>query len=291
MSVFVDKNTKVVVSGITGREASFHTPLMLEYGTQVVAGVTPGKGGQEAFGVPVFNTVKEAVEQAGANTSLIFVPAPYAADAMLEAANSGIRLVICISEGVPVQDMLPVKRYMDTEGIKLLGPNCPGMLTPNQAKVGIIPGSIAKPGPVGIVSRSGTLTYEVSYELLQRDIGVTTIVGIGGDPVPGMNFIDVLKAFQADDETEAIVLIGEIGGTDEENAARYIQENVTKPVFAFIAGRSAPPGRRMGHAGAIISGGGEGTAESKIQALEAAGARVGNHPGEVAEFVREHLGR
>ncbi|HEX8684118.1 MAG TPA: succinate--CoA ligase subunit alpha [Ardenticatenaceae bacterium] len=291
MSVFVDKNTKVVVSGITGREASFHTPLMLEYGTQVVAGVTPGKGGQEAFGVPVFNTVKEAVEQAGANTSLIFVPAPYAADAMLEAANSGIRLVICISEGVPVQDMLPVKRYMDTEGIKLLGPNCPGMLTPNQAKVGIIPGSIAKPGPVGIVSRSGTLTYEVSYELLQRDIGVTTIVGIGGDPVPGMNFIDVLKAFQADDETEAIVLIGEIGGTDEENAARYIQENVTKPVFAFIAGRSAPPGRRMGHAGAIISGGGEGTAESKIQALQAAGARVGNHPGEVAEFVAEHLSR
>jgi succinyl-CoA synthetase alpha subunit len=291
MSVFVDRNTKVVVSGITGREASFHTPLMLEYGTQVVAGVTPGKGGQEAFGVPVFNTVKEAVEQAGANTSLIFVPAPYAADAMLEAANSGIRLVICISEGVPVQDMLPVKRYMDSEGIKLLGPNCPGMLTPNQAKVGIIPGSIAKPGPVGIVSRSGTLTYEVSYELLQRDIGVTTIVGIGGDPVPGMNFIDVLKAFQADDETEAIVLIGEIGGTDEENAARYIQENVTKPVFAFVAGRSAPPGRRMGHAGAIISGGGEGTAESKIQALQAAGARVGNHPGEVAEFVMEHLSR
>ncbi|MDQ4077034.1 MAG: succinate--CoA ligase subunit alpha [Chloroflexota bacterium] len=289
MSVFVDENTKVVVSGITGREGSFHTEQMIEYGTQVVAGVTPGKGGQTHLGVPVYNTVRQAVEQEGANTSLIFVPAPFAADAMLEAADSGVDLIITITEGVPVQDMIPVKAYVDQKGIRLLGPNCPGMLTPNEAKVGIIPGSIAKPGPVGIVSRSGTLTYEVSYELLQRDIGVTTIVGIGGDPVPGMHFVDVLKAFQEDPEARAMVLIGEIGGTDEEQAAAYIAGNVTKPVFGFIAGRTAPPGKRMGHAGAIISGGGEGTAQSKIDALEAAGVKIGNHPGEVAELVAEHL--
>jgi succinyl-CoA synthetase alpha subunit len=291
MSVFVDRNTRVVVSGMTGREGGFHTQQMIEYGTSVVAGVTPGKGGQEAYGVPVFNTVKQAVKETGANTSLIFVPAPFAADAILEAADSGVELVICITEGVPVQDMIPVKQYLDSQGIRLLGPNCPGMLTPDEAKVGIIPGSIAKPGPVGIVSRSGTLTYEVSYELLQRGIGVTTIVGIGGDPVPGMNFIDVLRAFEGDPATEAIVMIGEIGGTDEEQAAQFIQESVSRPVFAFIAGRSAPAGKRMGHAGAIISGGGEGTAASKIEALEAAGAKVGNHPGEVADLVAAHLGR
>jgi succinyl-CoA synthetase alpha subunit len=291
MSVFVNKHTKVVVSGITGREGGFHAQQMLDYGTSVVAGVTPGKGGQTALEgkVPVFNTVREAVTATGANTSLIFVPAPFAADAILEAADSGVDLVICITEGVPVQDMLPVKRYVDAKGITLLGPNCPGMLTPNEAKVGIIPGSIAKAGPVGIVSRSGTLTYEVSYELLQRDIGVSTIVGIGGDPVPGMTFIDVLKAFEADPDTKAIVMIGEIGGTDEENAAEYIKKHVTKPVFGFIAGRSAPTGKRMGHAGAIISGGGQGTADSKINAMTDAGAKIGNHPGEVAELVAASL--
>lgn len=291
MSVFVDKNTKVVVSGITGRDGGFHTQLMLDYGTAVVAGVTPGKGGQEHLGVPVFNTVREAVEATGANTSLIFVPAPFAPDAILEAADSGVDLIICITEGIPAQDMLPVKTYVDSKGIKLLGPNCPGMLTPGEAKVGIIPGSIAMDGNVGIVSRSGTLTYEVSYELLQRGIGVTTIVGIGGDPVPGMSFTDVLRAFQDDDETEAIVMIGEIGGTDEEAAAAFAKENVTKPMFIFIAGQSAPPGRRMGHAGAIISGSGVGTAESKINALREAGAQVGNHPGEVAELVAKHFGK
>ncbi|MGB0386193.1 MAG: succinate--CoA ligase subunit alpha [Ardenticatenaceae bacterium] len=289
MSVFVNKDTKVVVSGMTGREGGFHAQQMLNYNTKVVAGVTPGKGGQTHIGLPVFNTVKEAVNETGANTSLIFVPARFAADAILEAASSGVDLVICITEGVAVQDMVPVKAYVDAKGVKLLGPNCPGMITPNEAKVGIIPGSIAKSGPVGIVSRSGTLTYEVSYELLQRDIGVTTIVGIGGDPVPGMNFIDVISAFQDDDDTEAIVMIGEIGGTDEEKAAAFIKEHVTKPVFGFIAGRSAPKGKRMGHAGAIISGGGEGTAESKIDALTAAGAQIGNHPGEVADLVAVYL--
>lgn len=291
MSVFVNKHTKVVVSGITGREGGFHAQQMVDYGTKVVAGVTPGKGGQTALnGVPVFNTVAEAVKATGANTSLIFVPAPFAADAILEAADSGVDLIICITEGVPVQDMLPVKRYVDVKGVTLLGPNCPGMLTPNEAKVGIIPGSIAKAGPVGIVSRSGTLTYEVSYELLQRDIGVSTIVGIGGDPVPGMTFIDVLKAFESDPDTKAIVMIGEIGGTDEENAAEYIKKHVTKPVFGFIAGRSAPTGKRMGHAGAIISGGGQGTADSKINAMTDAGAKIGNHPGEVADLVKAALG-
>lgn len=289
MSVFVNKDTKVVVSGMTGREGGFHAQQMLNYNTKVVAGVTPGKGGQTHLGLPVFNTVKEAVKETGANTSLIFVPARFAADAILEAASSGVDLVICITEGVPVQDMIPVKAYVDAKGVKLLGPNCPGMITPGEAKVGIIPGSIAKAGPVGIVSRSGTLTYEVSYELLQRDIGVTTIVGIGGDPVPGMNFIDVISAFQDDDDTEAIVMIGEIGGTDEEKAAAFIKEHVTKPVFGFIAGRSAPKGKRMGHAGAIISGGGEGTAESKINALIAAGGKIGNHPGEVADLVAAYL--
>lgn len=290
MSVFVNKHTKVVVSGMTGREGGFHAQQMMDYGTKVVAGVTPGKGGQTHLGVPIYNTVGEAVKATGANTSLIFVPAPFAADAILEAADSGVSLVICITEGVPVQDMLPVKRYIDNKGITLLGPNCPGMLTPDEAKVGIIPGSIAKAGPVGIVSRSGTLTYEVSYELLQRDLGVSTIVGIGGDPVPGMTFIDVLKAFEADPDTKAIVMIGEIGGTDEENAAEYIKKHVTKPVFGFIAGRSAPPGKRMGHAGAIISGGGQGTAESKMSALTDAGVKIGNHPGEVADLVKEHMG-
>ena len=289
MSVFVNKDTKVVVSGMTGREGGLRAQQMINYNTKVVAGVTPGKGGQTHIGLPVFNTVKEAVEQTGANTSLIFVPARFAADAILEAASSGVDLVICITEGVPVQDMVPVKAYVDAKGVKLLGPNCPGMITPNEAKVGIIPGSIAKSGPVGIVSRSGTLTYEVSYELLQRDIGVTTIVGIGGDPVPGMNFIDVISAFQEDDDTEAIVMIGEIGGTDEEQAAAFIKEHVTKPVFGFIAGRSAPKGKRMGHAGAIISGGGEGTAESKINAMLEAGAKIGNHPGEVADLVAAYL--
>jgi succinyl-CoA synthetase alpha subunit len=288
MSILVDKNTRLLVQGITGREGAFHTEQMVKYGTPVVAGVTPGRAGQEVAGVPVFNTVQEAVDETSANTSIIYVPARFAPDAILEAADAGIGLIVCITEGIPVLDMIPVKHYLDSIGTRLIGPNCPGLTTPDEAKVGIIPGYIHKRGPVGLVSRSGTLTYEVVWELSSRDIGQTTVVGIGGDPVPGSNFIDILRLFQDDPETEAIVLIGEIGGTDEEEAAAFIAENVTKPVFSFIAGQTAPPGKRMGHAGAIISGG-TGTAASKIESLEKAGVRVAGHPGQVAEFVAETL--
>jgi len=288
MSILVDKHTRLLVQGITGREGTFHTEQMVAYGTPVVAGVTPGRAGQTVVGVPVFNTVQEAVDQTGANTSIIYVPARFAPDAILEAADAGVGLIICITEGIPVLDMIPVKRYLDTTGTRLIGPNCPGLTTPDEAKVGIIPGYIHKRGPVGLISRSGTLTYEVVWELTTRGIGQTTVVGIGGDPVPGSSFIDILGLFQDDPETEAIVLIGEIGGTDEEEAAKFIADNVTKPVFGFIAGQTAPPGKRMGHAGAIISGG-TGTAASKIAALEAAGARVAGHPGQVAEFIAEAL--
>ncbi|MCZ7571996.1 MAG: succinate--CoA ligase subunit alpha [Ardenticatenaceae bacterium] len=291
MSILVNEVTRLLVQGITGREGGFHTQQMIEYGTNVVAGMTPGKGGETAFGVPVFNTVREAVAETQANTSIVFVPARFAADAIQEAADAGVELVVAITEGIPVLDMVTTKQFVERLGVRLLGPNCPGLLTPGAAKVGIIPGSIATSGPAGMVSRSGTLTYEVAYELTNRGIGQSTIVGIGGDPIPGMSFIDVLRMFEHDPQTEVIVLIGEIGGTDEEKAAQFIKTNVTKPVVSFIAGRTAPRGKRMGHAGAIISGGGEGTAESKIAALEAAGARVAAHPGQVADLVADVLAK
>ncbi len=291
MSILVDRNTRLLVQGVTGREGEFHTRQMLEYGTQVVAGVTPGKGGQFACDgrVPVFDTVREAVEATGANTSAIFVPAPFAPDAIIEAADAGIKLVVCITEGIPVNEMIRVKAYLDMNGVRLVGPNCPGLLTPGEAKVGIMPGHIATPGPVGVVSRSGTLTYEVVYALTARGIGQTTCVGIGGDPIIGTRFVDVLALFEQDPTTKGVVLIGEIGGNDEEIAARFIAERMTKPVVAFIAGRTAPPGKRMGHAGAIIEGG-TGTAAEKIAALEAAGVHVAEHPEQIAEFVARLLG-
>ncbi|MBN1179696.1 MAG: succinate--CoA ligase subunit alpha [Anaerolineae bacterium] len=286
MAILVDKNTRLLVQGITGREGEFHATQMLDYGTQVVGGVTPGKGGQTACGgrVPVFDTAREAVEQTGANASVVYVPARFAADAILEAADAGIALVVCITEGVPVVDMIKVKAYIDQKGTRLVGPNCPGLLTPGEAKVGIMPGHIAAPGPVGLVSRSGTLTYEVVYALTIKGIGQTTCVGIGGDPIIGTRFIDVLKAFEADPKTEQVVMIGEIGGNDEEIAAQFIAAHMTKPVVSFIAGRTAPPGKRMGHAGAIIQGG-EGTASAKIAALEAVGVRVAEHPEQIADMV------
>lgn len=286
MSILVDKNTRLLVQGITGNEGLFHTTQMVAYGTQVVAGVTPGKGGEWVLDgkIPVFDSVKMAVEATGANTSVIFVPARFAPDAIFEAADAGIPLIVCITEGIPVQDMMRVRSYLDQKGVRLIGPNCPGLLTPGEAKVGIIPGNIAIPGNVGIVSRSGTLTYEVLYALKLRSIGASTCVGIGGDPVNGTSFIDVLEMFERDPQTEKIVLIGEIGGTDEEKAAEFIATRMTKPVVAFIAGQTAPPGKRMGHAGAIIEGG-AGTAAEKIRALEAAGVHVARHPEEIAEIV------
>jgi succinyl-CoA synthetase alpha subunit len=290
MAILVDKTTRLVVQGVTGREGEFHTRQTLDYGTPVVAGVTPGKGGQFACDgrVPVFDTVREAVEATGANTSVIYVPAPFAPDAIIEAADAGLGLVVCITEGIPVNEMIRVKAYLDMKGVRLIGPNCPGLLTPGQAKVGIMPGHIAMPGPVGVVSRSGTLTYEVVYALTALGIGQTTCVGIGGDPIIGTRFVDVLALFEADPETKAVVLIGEIGGNDEEVAARFIAERMTKPVVAFIAGRTAPPGKRMGHAGAIIEGG-TGTAAEKIAALEAAGVRVAEHPEQIARMVAEAI--
>lgn len=290
MSILVDKNTRLLVQGITGREGRFHTQQMLAYGTNIVAGVTPGKGGMEVEGVPVFDTVREAVANTGANTSIIYVPARFAADAILEAADAGIRLVICITEGIPVMDMVRVRRYLEDVGTRLIGPNCPGVITPGQSKVGIMPGHIHTPGPVGIVSRSGTLTYEAVYALTHRGIGQSTVVGIGGDPIVGTTFLDVLKMFQEDPQTEAVVLIGEIGGTEEERAAEYIQASMTKPVVGFIAGQTAPPGKRMGHAGAIISGG-TGTAAEKIAALQRAGVAVARHPEEIADLIAEVLGK
>ncbi|MBK9710183.1 MAG: succinate--CoA ligase subunit alpha [Kouleothrix sp.] len=292
MSILVDKNTRLVVQGITGNEGTFHTRAMLAYGTNVVAGMTPGRGGQRAVDgrVPVFNTVREAVREAGANTSIIYVPAELnATDSIMEAADAGIELIVCISEGVPANDMVAAFTVVQRRGARLIGPNCPGLLTPGQAKVGIIPGNIATPGPVGVVSKSGTLTYEAVDALTRLGLGQTTIVGIGGDPIIGTSFIDVLELFEADPETKAIVLIGEIGGTAEQDAARYIKEHVTKPVVSFIAGQTAPPGKRMGHAGAIISGG-EGTAQEKIAALEAVGVKVAKLPTDIAQLVKESLG-
>jgi succinyl-CoA synthetase alpha subunit len=292
MSVLVDKNTRLVVQGITGREGEFHTRAMLAYGTNVVAGVTPGRGGQKVIDnqVPVFNTVKDAVEATGANVSVIYVPAAFAPDAIREAADAGVALVVCITEGIPANDMVATYEFVQGRGARLIGPNCPGLLTPGEAKVGIIPGNIATPGPVGVVSKSGTLTYEAVDALTKIGLGQTTIVGIGGDPIIGTNFIDVLQLFQNDPATKAIVLIGEIGGTAEQDAAAFIKQNVTKPVVGFIAGQTAPPGRRMGHAGAIVSGG-EGTAQEKIAALEAVGASVAKLPTDIAQLVKDKLGQ
>ncbi len=290
MSIFINNDTKLVVQGITGRDGSFHTSQMMEYGTRVVAGVTPGKGGQRFEGkVPVFNTVHDAVAETGANTSVVYVPNKFAADAVYEAADAGIGLIVCITEGVPVLDMTRVMPFLREKGARLIGPNCPGVISPGQSKVGIIPGQICREGKVGVVSRSGTLTYEVIHHLTQNDMGQSTCIGIGGDPIIGTNFIDCLSAFQADPGTEAIVMIGEIGGTDEQNAAEYVAAEMTKPVVGFIAGRTAPPGRRMGHAGAIISGS-SGTAEEKIAAFERAGIGVMERPAEVVSLLKqEHV--
>ncbi|MCJ7661867.1 MAG: succinate--CoA ligase subunit alpha [Anaerolineales bacterium] len=287
MSILVNKDTRLMIQGITGNEGLFHSLQMLEYGTNIVAGVTPGKGGEWVLDgkVPVFDSVSIAANARGANTSVIFVPARFAPDAIFEAADAGVQMIVCITEGIPVQDMMRVRNYLDQKGVRLVGPNCPGLLTPGEAKVGIIPGDIALPGNVGVVSRSGTLTYEVLYALKLVGIGVTTCVGIGGDPVNGTNFIDVLGMFESDPYTEQVVLIGEIGGTDEEKAAEFITSHMTKPVVSFIAGQTAPPGKRMGHAGAIVEGG-EGLAADKIKALESAGVRVAKHPEEIAELIQ-----
>ncbi len=284
MSILVNKNTKLIVQGITGRDGSFHTGKMRTYGTNVVGGVSPGKGGQTVDGIPVFNTVEEAVKATGANTSIIFVPAPLAADAILEASEAGIELVVAISEGVPTLDMVKVTPYLKKNGTKLIGSNCPGLISPDESLVGILPGNIFLKGNVGLMSRSGTLTYEMVYQLTTHGIGQSTCVGIGGDPVAGLYFQELLQLFQDDPETEAIVLIGEIGGDAEERAAQYIKEHITKPVVAFIAGQTAPPGKRMGHAGAIISSG-SGTAEEKFAAFEAIGVPVARRPVEIAEIL------
>jgi succinyl-CoA synthetase alpha subunit len=286
MSILIDKKTRVLVQGITGREGMFHAAQMLEYGTRLVAGVTPGKGGEWVFQgkVPVFDTVKLAVEATGADCSVVFVPARFAGDATMEAADAGIRLVIVITEGIPVQDMMQVRQYLDQKGVRLVGPNCPGVLTPGECKAGIIPGHVAIPGHVGVVSRSGTLTYEVLYALQQKRMGVSTCVGIGGDPINGTSFVDALAMFEGDAQTEAVVLIGEIGGSDEERAAEFIADSLSKPVIGFIAGRTAPPGKRMGHAGAIIEGG-TGLAADKVSALEAAGVRVAITPEAIPDLL------
>jgi succinyl-CoA synthetase alpha subunit len=289
VSVFIDKSTRLVVQGITGRDGSFHARQMMEYGTQVVAGVTPGKGGQRFDDtVPIFNTVADAVQETGANTSVIYVPPMFAADAMMEAADAGVQLIVCITEGVPVLDMTLVYPFVKEKGARLLGPNCPGLITPGQSKVGIIPGRICTPGSVGVVSRSGTLTYEVVYQLTRAGLGQSTCVGIGGDPINGTNFIDVLAAFEADPNTTAVAMMGEIGGTDEQEAAVFIKENMTKPVVGFIAGQTAPPGRRMGHAGAIISGS-SGTAAEKIAAFEDAGMGVAKRPMDFVALLQERM--
>ncbi|MFO7540295.1 MAG: succinate--CoA ligase subunit alpha [Chloroflexota bacterium] len=287
MSILVNKNTRLLVQGITGREGTFHTEQMIDYGTNVVSGVTPGKGGQwfnTDQKVPIFNTVKKAVEVTGANVSVIFVPARFAVDAIYEAADAGIELIVCLTEHIPVLDMIKVRAYLDTKNSRLIGPNCPGLLTPGEAKVGIIPASIARPGSVGLVSRSGTLTYEVMFALTERGIGQSTCVGIGGDPINGTSFIDVLQLFEEDAGTEQVILIGEIGGDSEEQAAAYIAQHMSKPVTAFIAGRTAPPGRRMGHAGAIVEGN-SGTAESKVEALRDAGVQVADNPDDIVDLI------
>jgi succinyl-CoA synthetase alpha subunit len=292
MSILIDEKTRVVVQGITGRDGSFHTRQMMEYGTQVVAGVTPGKGGQTFDGpkgkIPIFNAMDEAVAETGADTSVVYVPPAFAAGAVMEAADAGVKLVVAITEGVPVLDMARAHALARDRGTRVLGPNCPGLLSPGKCKVGILPGQIATRGPVGLISRSGTLTYEAMHHLTRAGIGQTTCVGIGGDPLIGTSFLDCLAAFREDPETEAIVMIGEIGGTDEQDAARYVEENVDVPVIGFIAGRTAPPGRRMGHAGAIISGS-AGTAEEKVKAFQDAGMQVAERPVEIAELVRRAL--
>ncbi|MDQ0214315.1 succinyl-CoA synthetase alpha subunit [Oikeobacillus pervagus] len=284
MSVFVNKDTKVIVQGITGKTALFHTKQMLEYGTQIVGGTSPGKGGTEVEGVPVFNSVQEAVKATGANVSVIYVPAPFAADAIMEAVDAELELTICITEHIPVLDMVKVKRYMEGKKTRLVGPNCPGVITSDECKIGIMPGYIHTKGHVGVVSRSGTLTYEAVHQLSQAGIGQTTAVGIGGDPVNGTNFIDVLKAFNEDPDTYAVIMIGEIGGTAEEEAAIWVKENMTKPVVGFIGGRTAPPGKRMGHAGAIISGG-KGTADEKIRIMNECGIKVADTPSVIGETL------
>jgi succinyl-CoA synthetase alpha subunit len=289
VSIFIDDSTRLVVQGITGRDGSFHAKQMMEYGTHVVAGVTPGKGGQTFEGsVPIFNTVSDAVRETGANASVIYVPPAFAADAMFEAADAGVDFIVCITEGVPVLDMTRVRPYVMEKGSRLLGPNCPGLLSPGKSKVGIIPGHITMPGNVGLVSKSGTLTYEVVHKLKVAGLGTTTCVGIGGDPINGTSFIDCLAAFEADPDTQAIVMLGEIGGTDEQDAARYVKENMKKPVVGFIAGQTAPPGRRMGHAGAIISGS-AGTAEEKMQAFRDNGIGVARRPLDVVGLIQEAL--
>jgi succinyl-CoA synthetase alpha subunit len=288
VSILVGNDTRLLVQGITGREGSFHTQQMVEYGTNVVAGVTPGKAGQDVHGVPVFNTVEDAVRETGANTSVIYVPARFSVDAIYEAVDNGIKVVVCITEGVPVNDMVPVYHHVKQKGAVLIGPNCPGVTSPGQAKVGIIPGFIHEPGRVGVVSRSGTLTYEVVDALTKAGLGQSSVVGIGGDPIIGTSFTDVLEMFQNDPDTDAIVMIGEIGGDDEERAAAFIKENVTKPMAGFIAGRTAPEGKRMGHAGAIISGG-AGTAQGKIEALEAAGVAVASRMSEIPALLQAKM--
>lgn len=289
MSVFIDKNTRLLIQGITGRDGSFHARQMIDYGTQVVAGVTPGKGGQKFENqVPIFNTVTEAVAKTRPNATVIYVPPPFAADAMMEAADAGIPFIVCITEGVPVLDMTRVYPYVKERGARLLGPNCPGLISPGESKVGIIPGQICTPGPVGLVSRSGTLTYEVVYQMTRAGIGQTTCVGIGGDPINGTNFIDCLDAFEKDPATKAVVMIGEIGGTDEQEAARFVKEKMKKPVVGFIAGQTAPPGRRMGHAGAIISGS-AGTAAEKMQAFQENGVGVAKRPIDVVDLLKRAM--
>ncbi len=289
MSIFIDNGTKLIVQGITGRDGSFHAKQMMEYGTQVVAGVTPGKGGQTFEGtVPIFDTVHDAVQATGANTSVIYVPPMFAADAMMEAAAAGVKLIVCITEGVPVLDMTKVYPYVKEHGARLIGPNCPGLITPGQSKVGIIPGRICMPGNVGVVSRSGTLTYEIVNQLTKAGIGQSSCVGIGGDPINGTNFIDCLAAFEADPQTKAIAMMGEIGGTDEQEAAAFIKAHMKKPVVGFIAGQTAPPGRRMGHAGAIISGS-EGTAAEKIESFLAAGMGVAQRPVDFVDLIKARL--
>ena len=288
MSVLIDKDTKVIVQGITGRDGSFHAAKMKEYGTQVVGGTSPGKVGQEVDGIPVFNTVKDAVAATGANTSIIFVPAPFAKDAMLEAIDGGIKLVVCITEGVPVIDAVEAQNYARIKGVKVIGPNCPGLISPEKSMVGIMPANIFKKGHTGVISRSGTLTYEVVYDLVQSGLGISTAVGVGGDPVVGLYFEDLLQMFQDDPDTDSIAMIGEIGGDAEERAAQFIKAHVTKPVAVFISGRQAPPGKQMGHAGAIISGG-SGSAEGKIKALEAAGVPVADETRLLPELLKARL--